>query len=134
MGLGVLLALAPVGWSLSGCGILDEGGAPRNARVVLEGGGGEAVELVTSNDFAIVTDDDGETSDVYLYSADTTSVTPSFDQRYSLGSGVRFFVAAASEVTLAGAVTMEVFIDGERRFKGSSTLGETTLEFLYSFR
>jgi hypothetical protein len=95
---------------------------------------GEGVDLVTSNDFAIVSDDDGETREIYFYSADTVFVTPSFDRRYSLGSGVRFFVNASAEVGLALPVTMKVFIDGEKRFEGSSTLGDAALEFVFSFR
>lgn len=119
---------------ISGCGIFDEGGTPQSARVILEGVGGQAVELVTSNDYAIVSNDDGETREIFLYSADTTSVTSDLNQRYSLGPGVRFYVLASSEVDLPQAVTLKVLIDGEQRFNASSTLGDADLEFVYSFR
>lgn len=134
-GINVLLAALVAGSSLFSwaCDILDEG-TPETARLTLEGGGGREIEIVTSNDFSITSEDDGETREVYLYSADTTSVTPSFNQKYSLGSGVRFYVSASTEELLAQAVTMKVFIDGEQRYNVTSTLGDQELEFLYSFR
>jgi hypothetical protein len=131
VGPAVLLAtVSMVGW---GCDILDEG-TPETARVTLEGGGDREIEIVTSNDFSITSEDDGETREVYLYSADTTSVTPSFNQKYSLGSEVRFYIAASTDEPLDQAVTMKVFIDGEQRYNVTSTLGDQELEFLYSFR
>jgi hypothetical protein len=118
----------------TGCGILDEGGTPEQARVILEGGEGQGYQLVVSNDFAIVSSDDGETRDIFFYSADTSSVSGSLNQRYSLGSGVRIYVKAYTEEALGQPVTMRVLIDGEQRFNGTSTLGGEDLEFLYSFR
>jgi len=126
----LLTAVSLSSWS---CDIFDEG-IPENARVTLEGGGGGEVKLVTSNDFSVVLEDDGETRDIFLYSADTSSVTSSFNQRYSLGSGVRFFVAAFSEEPLPQAVTVKVFIGGEQRYNITSTLGEPGVEFVYTFR
>jgi hypothetical protein len=127
----VLLAtVSMLGW---GCDILDEG-TPENARVILEGGSGEEVEMVTSNDFQIVTSDDGENREVSFFSADTTFVTPSFNQKYSLGSGVRFYIEVSSDEPLAQPVTLRVLIDGERRYNAASTLGDQEMEFLYTFR
>ena len=132
--LGANLVLGLLALGTVGCGILDEGGTPQNARVILEGGGGQAIQLVTSNDFSIVSNDDGESREIFLYSADTSSVAAPLDQRYSLGTGVRFYVIVASEVPLQQAVTLKVLIDGEQRFSGTSDLGDAQLEFLYSFR
>jgi len=133
-GFGVLMFLALSALGATGCGILDEGGTPEQARVILEGGGGENYQLVISNDFSIVSSDDGETRDIFFYSADTSSVSGSLNQRYPLGSGVRIYVKAYTEEALAQAVTLRVLIDGEQRYNGTSTLGGDDLEFLYSFR
>jgi len=132
--LAVFLILGFSALGVTGCGILDEGGTPQDARVILEGGGGQSFQLVTSNDFSITSNDDGATRDIYFYSADSTSVSAPFDQRYSLGSGVRFYVKAFSEGLLGQSVSMKVFIDGKQRFSGASDPGDTALEFVYSFR
>ena len=136
-GRAVLAAFLVLGFSalgVAGCGILDEGGTPQNAKVILEGGGGQAFRLVTSNDFTIISNDEGATRDIYFNSVDSSSVTAPFDQRYSLGPGVRFYVKAFSEAPLGQPVLMKVLIDGEQRFSGASDPGEADLEFLYSFR
>lgn len=92
------------------------------------------MRLVTSNDFLIVSGDDGESRDVLLNTADTVWVAPGFDERYALGPGVRFFINVSSEGGLSQPVTLRVLIDGEQRFNGSSDLMDSDLEFLYSFR
>lgn len=132
--LAVYLVLGFFSLGVEGCGILDEGGTPENARVILEGGGGQAFQLVTSNDFSITSNDDGETRDIYFYSVDSNSVSAPFDQRYSLGSGVRFYVKAFSEGPLGQSVSMKVLIDGKGRFNATSDPGDAALEFVYSFR
>lgn len=118
----------------SACAILDEGGTPRNARVIIEGGGGELFQLVTSNDFTIVTSDDGETRDIYLNSSEEQSVSAPFDQRYSLGPDVRFFINASSEAALPQPIHVRVLIEGEERFESTSDLGASPMEFVYSYR
>lgn len=118
----------------SSCGILDEGGTPSSARVVIEGGSGQTLALVTSNDFSIVSDDGGQTRDVYLNTQDSTTVSPPLDQRYSLGPGVRFYVRVGAEEALAQAVRVRVLVGGEKRFDSTSDLGESDLEFVYSAR
>ena len=128
----VLLAVTALG--LTGCGILDEGGTPQNARVTMEGGGGQAIDLVTSNDFTILYHDESGAREIFLNSSDTSSVTGGLDKRYSLGSGVRFYVLASSEVVLEDAVTLKVFIDGQQRYSATSTFDGNHLEFVYSVR
>ncbi len=118
----------------SGCGILDEGDTPTKARVVIEGGGGERIQLVTSDDFVVTSDDGGETRDVFFYAADTASITPPFDEQFPLGSASRVFVQVSSEVALNEPVHMRVFLSGEERYNATSTLGEIQLEFLFAAR
>ncbi|MGW8268363.1 MAG: hypothetical protein ACWGSQ_18495 [Longimicrobiales bacterium] len=132
--LSAFLVLGSSALGVAGCGILDEGGTPENARVIMEGGGGQAFQLVTSNDFSITTNDDGATRDIYFYSADSSSVTTPFDRRYSLGSGVRFYVKAFAEAPLGQSISMKVLIDGKERYSASSDPGDAALEFVYSFR
>jgi len=119
---------------LTGCAILDEGDPPTKARVTVEGGGGGSIFLVTSNDFSVTSEDGGETRDIFFYSQDTLSITPSFDQQFPLGSTRRIFIQASTEVALEQPVTMRVFLGGEERYSASSTLGEIQLEFLYTYR
>jgi hypothetical protein len=129
---GLLLALSAS--AFSNCGILDEGGTPNSARVFIEGGSGLALALVTSNDFTIVSDDGGQTRDVYLNTQDSTTVSPPFDNRYSLGPAKRFYLRVGAEESLAQAVRVRVLVGGEKRFDGTSDLGDSDLEFVYSAR
>ena len=126
----LIFALVPL-W---GCDIFDEGGTPETAKVVLEGGGGESFQLVTTNDFLVTADEDGENREVYLNSADTAVVSAPFSKSYSLGSGVRFYVKAISEEGLSQPVTIKVFINGDQRFNSTSTLLDLALEFIFTFR
>lgn len=119
---------------LSACGILDGGDTPRNARLIIEGGGGETFQLVTSNDFTILSSDDGETREIYLNSSNEDSVSAPFDQHFSLGPDVRFFFQASSEVALPQPIHVRVLIEGDERFDSTSDLGASPMEFVYSFR
>lgn len=118
---------------LTGCDIFDEG-QPSNARVIIQGPAGEAFSLVTSNDFAVVAGDDGEDRDVFIYSGDTAQVSAPFNQSYSLGSGVRFYLKAFSPSALSSPITVRVEIGGERRYNTTSNLDGLELEFFYTFR
>ncbi len=126
----LIFALVPL-W---GCDIFDEGGTPETAKVVLEGGGGESFQLITSNDFTITVDDGGENRDIYLNSADTVVVSAPYTKSYSLGSGVRFYVKAFSTEGLSQPMTIKVFIDGDQRYNSTSTLLDLDLEVIYTFQ
>ncbi len=119
--------------SLTGCGILSEDD-PSNARVIVEGPEGESFYLVTTNDFDITANSDGTDRDVYLYTADTSLVSPPFNQKYSLGSGIRFYLKAFADEPLAGPITVKILIDGDQRYSASSALEEPNVEFLYTYR
>jgi len=116
-----------------GCGILDEG-KPNNARVVIEGGGGQEFTLVTSNDFTITVDETGQNRQVELNQADTITVSAPYNQVYPLGSGIRFYLKAYNDVALTDPITVRVRLGGEERFSSTSALEGVAIEFLYSFR
>lgn len=125
----VVAALVPF-W---GCDILDEE-IPETAKIEVKGGGGESFQLVTTNDFDLTADEDGENRDIYIYSADTTAVTAPYSKSYSLGSGVRFYLKAFSTEGLSQPVTIKLLIDGDQRYKATSDLANPELEFSYTFR
>jgi hypothetical protein len=129
LGLRALLVLSAA--ALLGCGILDEGGTPGSARVFIEGGGGATLSVVTSNDFLVVSDDGGQTTEVSLNTRDSTTVTPPLDQRYSLGSAVRFYLRVGSEGSLTIPITVRVLVGGVERLNASTDLSAQDLEFVY---
>jgi hypothetical protein len=134
LGLGPGAFMALLVLVVAGCGILDESGTPSSARVVIEGGSVAAIALVTSNDFSIISDDGGQTRDVYLNTWDSIDVTPPLDQRYSLGPAVRFFLRVGAEEALVNPVRVRVVVGGKERFDATSDLAEGDLEFVYSSR
>lgn len=117
---------------LVGCGILDEGN-PEKIRVVMNGADGSSVQLITSDDFTVFLDEDGETRSVQINSADTTAVTSPFKRTYPLGSDLRFYLRVESEQLLTEPLTVRAFIDDEERFTGTSFLGDDFIEFTYTF-
>jgi len=127
------LVLAAAVWGSGGCGILDEG-TPSNARVIVEGGGGESFSLVTSNNFTVLADQGGENREIILNQADTLEVSAPFNQQYSLGSGIRFYLKAFRESGLAEPVNVKVLVGGEQRYNSTSTLDGLSMEFVYTYR
>jgi len=128
---GLLALLVLSAAVLSGCGILDEGGTPSSARVFIEGGGGETLSVVTSNDFLVISDDGGQTTEVSLDTQDSTTVTPPLDQRYSLGQGARFYLRVGAEGALTRPITVRVLVGGIERLDATTDLSEQDLEFVY---
>jgi hypothetical protein len=118
---------------LVGCGILDEGN-PEKIRVVMNGADGTSVQLITTNDFLVLRDQDGDTRSVDINSADTTAVTPPFRGTYSLRSEARFYMKVESEQPLPEPLTVKAFVDDEERFNRTSLLGTEYLEFTYTIR
>ncbi|MFO8172671.1 MAG: hypothetical protein ACQET1_01005 [Gemmatimonadota bacterium] len=126
-----LLALLVPG--LWGCDIFDEG-TPESARVIIEGGGGQQFSLVTSNNFMVVVDENGENREIILNEADTVSTSAPFNQRYSLGSGIRFYVETFRPGGLPEPINVKILVGGDQRFNSTSTLEDLSLEFVYTFR
>ncbi len=126
-----LLGLLLLG--LWGCGILDEG-KPDNARVIIEGATGEEFNLVTSNDFSVLVDQNGENRDVVLNASDTVLASTPFNQQYRLGSAQRLYVKVFRETALSEPINVRILVGGEERFNSSSTLEDLTLEFIYTIR
>ena len=92
---------------------------------------GVTVTLLTSNDFTEVIDEDGGDSYYDLQSADTTTVTGTLDQTYSLDSQVKFYAEATG--TGDGYFSMTVFIDGEERYTRVQEADGTPISFIYQF-
>lgn len=129
------LALVMVLGTLTGCDILDEGDTPSNARVIIEGGSGEPFNLVTSNNFTVFVDPEtGETSDIVLNEADTLLISAPYDERYALGSGVRFFLKVYQSPGLPEPINVRVLVGGDQRYNSTSTLDGLTMEFVYTYR
>jgi hypothetical protein len=105
--------------------------APEIARLLLDVDPGVTVTLVTSNDFTEVIDEDGGDSYYDLQSADTTTVTGTLDQTYSLGSQVKFHSEATG--TGDGYFSMTVFIDGEEKYTRVQEADGTPISFTYRF-
>jgi hypothetical protein len=133
-GRSVLVAFLLTGtWLFGGCGILDEGD-PTSARVVIEGGEGHPIQLVTTHYFLITTDQDGENREIYVTSADTSAVTSPFDRKYDLGPRKRFYATVSSAEIAPTPVSVKVYVDGDLRFNRSTFFGEEVLEFVFSVR
>jgi hypothetical protein len=123
-----------VALSLSACNIFDEGD-PEKVRIVVTGAEGESFQLVTTTDFDIVTDQDLEDREIYIYTADTSTVTSPYSGRYPLDSRLRFFMKAFNDEALSEAVTVRIYVDSDVRYASSSRLEEgLELEFVYTYR
>jgi hypothetical protein len=118
---------------LGGCGILDEG-KPDKARVIIEGATGEEFNLLTSNDFLVIVDQNGENREVVLNSSDTALVSTPFNQQYRLGSGERLYVKVFRDTALSEPINVRILVGGDERFNSTSTLENLTLEFIYTIR
>lgn len=118
---------------LVGCGIFDEGN-PEKIRVVMEGAEGTSVQLITTNDFIVLLEQDGESRSVDINTADTAAVTSPFRRAYRLGSELRFYMKVESEEPLPEPLTVKAFVDDEERFNRTSLLGGENLEFVYTIR
>lgn len=125
----LLLSLLP----LLGCDIFDEGN-PEKVRVVMSGAEGSSVRLITSADFTVLLDEDGESRSLEINSADTTAVTSPFRRTYPLGSELRFYMKVESEQPLTEPLTVRAFVDDDERFFRTSLLGDDFIEFTYTFR
>jgi hypothetical protein len=128
----LLAVLLPCGvLTAPGCGILDQG-EPERARVVAEGANGHPLQVVTTSDFDVVSDERGESREVFIFSADTADVTTPFDREYPLGSRTRIYVTFLSDSTASTPVTLRVFLDGDLRYDRSTRFEGEGLEFLYA--
>lgn len=116
------------------CNILSEGD-PEHARVILVATTpGQQVVLIVSNDFDVDRSPGENASQIFFRTADTLLVTPPFEQRFALGSRLRFFASASAPDTLDQLIDLTVFIDGDERFSQSRPVGVgTPMEFLYVF-
>lgn len=134
MGRSALLGFLLTGtWLLWGCGILDEGD-PEKAQVVIEGGDGHPIQLVTTDDFVITLNQDGENREVFVYSADTTAITSPFDQTYDLGPKKRFYATFSSAQIAPEPISVKVYVGGDLRFDRSTIFEEEVLKFVFSLR
>ena len=111
--------------------LLGDDESPEIARLLMDVDPGVTVTLVTSNDFTEVIDQDGGGSSYVLQSVDTTEVTGTFDQTYSLGSQVRFYAEATG--TGDGYFSMTAYIDGEERYTRVQEADESPISFIYQF-
>ena len=128
----VILAVVLLSLVVSSCDSLFGGDEdPENARLLIDVDPGVTVTLVTSNDFTEVVDEDGGGSSYDLHSADTTTVTGSFDQTYSLGSQVRFYSEATG--TGDGYFSMTAYIDGEERYIRVQEADGSPISFVFQF-
>ncbi len=126
-----LVAACPL---LIGCSELFEPSEPEAARVVIEGASGHALELITTSDFDVVRSMDGETREIYVFSADTADVVSPVDRTYRLVPRTRFYMIVSSEMVPDEPVTVRVYIDHEERYRRVTSFGDEVVEFVYSFK
>jgi hypothetical protein len=119
----------------TGCGIVSSGD-PETALVEVAGAAGATLNLVVSNQFTTrLSDDpdDGRRVIVDLESSDTISIDFPYQQRFDLGSRVRFFAQVFNQ---RGAdpveAAMRVLIDSDERYNSSRPVtDQEVLEFVY---
>ncbi len=133
--IGRLFVSAAVAVGTIGCGIID-GGDPETALVQVAGPDGTTLSLVVSNRFTTTPNDDPNSSrriNVDLETSDTLTITVPFEQRYQLGSQLRFYAQVSNEPGAPAAdVGMRVLIDNDERYNSSRLVtDEDVLEFVY---
>jgi hypothetical protein len=119
--------------SLSACGILDSE-EPTAARLVLGGNSELPVQLVISSDFDILVDPETDERTVFLVTADTSTISAPFDQRYDLGSRKRIYLSLSSETVPTTPVSMKVFVGGDVQYDRQTDFDDEFLEFIYTVR
>lgn len=127
----LLVALA---LTAAACNFLSEGD-PENANVILRATTpGEQVILIVSSNFDVEAVTGQGASNVFLRTADTLVVTAPFEQRFPLGSRLRFFASVTPPDSTAQVIDLTVFIDGDQRFSQTRIVDlGTPMEFLYLF-
>ena len=126
----VFLGLLLLSLAATSCdGLFGDGGDPENARLIMDVDPGVSVTLITSTDFEVVVSEEGGDSYVLLQSADTTSVTGTFDRTYSLGSGLRFYAKATG--TGDGVFSVRILIDGKESYSRVQEAGGNPIEYTY---
>jgi hypothetical protein len=112
----VLLGLCA---ALAACGILGLGSDdPTSARVVVTAVGTDAIELVTSQSFAV----DAQSGSIQAVAeADTFVVVSSFEQTFALSKPVRFF-AVLTNFEEGNSVSMQVLLDETLRYDAQRAL------------
>lgn len=119
--------------TISSCNILSDGD-PQTARVVIEGAEGHPIRLVTTTDFDVISSEGGDARELFVFSADTTSVASPFDHQYSMDARTRFYLIVSSDSTSVAPVTVKVFLDGDLRYTRSTRFEGEELEFLFVAR
>lgn len=120
-------------WIVAGCGILDEG-EPERVRVRIDGAEGHPIQLVITDDFDVLLSEEGENRDVFLYSADTSSVTAPFDRSFDLGPNRRFYSTFSSDQVASELVSVKVWVEDDLRYDRQTVFQDEVLEFLYTLR
>ena len=108
---------------------------PERIQVKVESETSADLELVLGDRFFLggVDEGDGATT-VTLISADTTLVSPPYDQSFDLAPSYQFYVLAlADSMTAPRQIRIQVLVDGDSRYDKSGTLGEEDFEFVYNF-
>lgn len=130
----VLLGVAVLG--ATGCDLLTNSDVnPEEIRVRVESEGGDDLQLVLGDRFFLGgVDDEGGAISVTLISADTTLVSPPYDQSFPLAPSFQFYVLALTDsMATPQQIRIEVLVDGDSRYDKTGVLGEDEFEFVYNF-
>lgn len=117
----------------AGCDLgLTGGDPPSRARVVIEGTGTPALDLLTSLDFLTLPD-----GSLDLGSAVAIPMTLPIDVTFDLLDPPRLFIrGTVPDTTATATLTLQVFLDGERFTNQTGIIGvggDPSLEFTYRF-
>jgi hypothetical protein len=116
----------------AGCGLL-ESRVPEEAHVIIEGGAGEPVRVITSTKFVAGLSEQGNMRAVVIDS-DTAITTLPYESRHRIRADQRFLVQAEPVDGEVASFRMRVRIDAELKYdvRGLLTSG-APFRFIYTF-
>jgi hypothetical protein len=108
---------------------------PEKVRVQLEGKASAEVQLVTSTAFVARQAMDGS-MDVQFVEADTTVVSPPFNQTYDISIDRRFVARVLRTEPESDELVLKGWVDGRQRFNrpGRPVPEDSLLQFVYVFQ
>ena len=122
--LGALLLL-----TVTGCSLSTDLGRPEKARVKLEGPPAASMLMVTSTSFLVT-----EEGNVSFVTADTTEISPPYEESFDLGVPARLYFKAVNSASESQDFSLKVWVGGKSWYNESKVLApEEAFEFIYRY-
>lgn len=104
---------------------------PDNARVFVTGTSPVPLELILSNEFTAIENNEGK-FDVTPVVADTFTITPPFERNHPIKQTGRIFVRLTqADSTVEASIRLRVLLDSKEVYNTQAMLRNASLEYLF---